>query len=288
MFTKSVLFKTLVKSCPMTAAMAFMLFMGLGSFTAHGDVENGIMNISQDDLAWIGETIYRKECGGKTEMLLAWNRGEEFPSLGIGHFIWYPKGMEGPFEESFPSFLDFARQRGVRLPAFIAAMDVPDCPWTSRQQFYRSRNSADMKSLRSFLLETRYEQTLFIVLRLKTAIPKIMEAAPLDKKSHIQSQLVRVADSSRKLYALIDYVNFKGEGIRPTERYRNQGWGLLQVLEEMRGTRQGPEAIHDFVRAAEAVLSRRVGNAPAARNEHRWLPGWKNRINDYKNLAMTT
>ena len=32
---------------------------------------------------------------------------------------------------------------------------------------------------------------------------------------------------------LIDYVNFKGEGVLETERYRGRGWGLLQVLEGM-------------------------------------------------------
>ena len=29
---------------------------------------------------------------------------------------------------------------------------------------------------------------------------------------------------------MIDYVNFKGDGLKPTERYKGEGWGLLQVL----------------------------------------------------------
>ena len=249
------------------------------------DLPSEITDISQQDLTWIGETIFKKECAGKKENLLTWNRGEDFPSLGIGHFIWYPRGMEGPFEESFPAFLTFVKKRGIPLPPFVASMKTMDCPWTSRQQFYQARNTRAMGSLYTFLLRTRHEQALFIVTRLQTALPKIMDAAPHHKKGHILNQFFRIADSSKKLYALIDYVNFKGEGIKPTERYNNQGWGLLQVLEEMRGTEAGPEAIHEFVRAAEIVLARRVDNAPAHRNEHRWLSGWKNRVNDYRQLS---
>jgi hypothetical protein len=77
---------------------------------------------------------------------------------------------------------------------------------------------------------------------------------------------------------LMDYVNFKGEGVSPSERYRGQGWGLLQVLETMPAT--GP-AIPAFVEAADKVLTRRVANSPPARGEARWLAGWRNRLETY-------
>jgi hypothetical protein len=83
------------------------------------------------------------------------------------------------------------------------------------------------------------------------------------------------------MYALIDYVNFKGEGVLKTERYAGQSWGLLQVLEEMHGIESGPEALQEFCKAARAVLARRVMNAPKERNEQKWLPGWEKRINTY-------
>jgi hypothetical protein len=76
---------------------------------------------------------------------------------------------------------------------------------------------------------------------------------------------------------LVDYVNFKGEGTLPSERYKGQGWGLLQVLEEM-GDRP---PLLEFRRAADTVLTRRVKNSPPGRGESRWLPGWKNRIRTY-------
>ncbi|MBQ8900457.1 MAG: hypothetical protein IJY72_05825, partial [Akkermansia sp.] len=66
-----------------------------------------------------------------------------------------------------------------------------------------------------------------------------------------------------------------------TERYNGQGWGLLQVLEEMKGYPQGRAATAEFSRAAATVMRRRVANSPAARGEKRWLAGWLNRCNTY-------
>jgi hypothetical protein len=79
------------------------------------------------------------------------------------------------------------------------------------------------------------------------------------------------------MFCLIDYVNFKGEGTNPKERYRGQGWGLMQVLEDMRGGT--PTA---FAEASKRVLSRRVANSPPERGEQRWLAGWHNRCEAYK------
>ena len=59
-------------------------------------------NISRSELNAIGEKIFKNEAAGKKENLVYWNEGENFPSLGIGHFIWYKQGEPGIFEESFP------------------------------------------------------------------------------------------------------------------------------------------------------------------------------------------
>ncbi|MBU1171802.1 MAG: hypothetical protein KKD44_19790 [Proteobacteria bacterium] len=259
-------------------------FLCAQSLGAKEKPSGGKIQITKDDLTWIGHTIFQQECGGKREKLLTWNRGEDFASLGIGHFIWYPVGQDGPFEESFPAFLSFLRKRGIHLPRWMDDRADTDCPWKDRKSFYMAKDSARMKSLEDFLIRTMPEQSLFIVTRLNKAFPKMMANAPRHTKIHVRNQFYRVADSSNKLYALIDYVNFKGEGTRLSERYNNEGWGLLQVLEEMKGTETGHAALKEFSRAAEAVLTRRVYNAPLHRNEARWLPGWKNRVGAYKNL----
>jgi hypothetical protein len=87
-----------------------------------------------------------------------------------------------------------------------------------------------------------------------------------------------VAATPNGVYALVDYVNFKGEGTNPRERYRGQGWGLLQVLQEMNDNSAGPAAA-EFSRAAKRVLARRIANAP--RREDQWRAGWFTRCDSY-------
>jgi hypothetical protein len=107
----------------------------------------------------------------------------------------------------------------------------------------------------------------------------LAEAAPADR-ANVQQQFERLARTPRGCYALVDYVNFKGEGVLHTERYQGQGWGLLQVLESMHDTSDAA-AVDEFSRAAKAILTRRVHNAPAERHESRWLMGWIRRVNSY-------
>jgi hypothetical protein len=135
-----------------------------------------------------------------------------------------------------------------------------------------------MLQLRDLLKDTVGWQARFAALRMEGALPKMLAAAPAVERDRIQTNFYRVAREPLGLYALMDYVNFKGEGVSPSERYRGQGWGLLQVLETMSPT--GP-AIRAFVKAADSVLTRRVANSPPARGEAKWLPGWRNRLRTY-------
>jgi hypothetical protein len=81
---------------------------------------------------------------------------------------------------------------------------------------------------------------------------------------------------------LIDYVNFKGEGVLETERYRGRGWGLLQALEGMPEGDTAQNAPREFAASAAQVLRERVNNSPPARNERRWLAGWLDRVATYR------
>ena len=222
----------------------------------------------------IGQKIWQNEGQGKIENLTVWNKGEEFPSFGIGHFIWYPQGVEGPFTESFPQLITQI-QKEITLPNWLSK--TTDAPWPNRQRFYADINSAKMNSLRVLLHNNIPQQVEFIVQRMEAALPKMLAALPTRaQRDHVRRQFYRVAQQPNGIYTLIDYVNFKGEGISTKERYKGQGWGLLQALENMR---DATEALPEFVRAADFVLTRRVQNAP--RNESRWLPGWRNRLQTY-------
>ena len=181
----------------------------------------------------IGRKIWQNECGGTVAGLTSWNAGENFASLGIGHFIWYPAGVRGPFEESFPPFVRYVERRGAKLPELLLGRKDAACPWNSRAEFLAAASSPRMKQLRIFLVDTIDLQADFLVERLRDALPKILAAAPDEKRGKIEEQFNRLAGSAQGCYALIDYVNFKGEGVLLTERYRGHGWGLLQVLEGM-------------------------------------------------------
>src|SRR5687767_5521069 len=59
-------------------------------------LESAAFGLSDSELDRIGRRVWQNECGGRRDGLTSWNVGEDFASLGIGHFIWYPKGMDGP------------------------------------------------------------------------------------------------------------------------------------------------------------------------------------------------
>jgi len=236
--------------------------------------------LSHADVLKIGKKIWQNECNGTISGLTSWNQGEDFASLGIGHFIWYPKGQRGPFEESFPKVVSFISKRGAKLPTFLLGPADKPCPWNSRTEFLGAQHSTEMNQLRQFLADTIDLQAEFLLARLDAALPKMLAEAPPAERANVQEQFQRLTKTPQGCYALIDYVNFKGEGVLHTERYQGQGWGLLQVLEAMHGTSDAG-AVDEFSRAAKAVLTRRVQNSPAERHESRWLSGWIRRVNSY-------
>jgi hypothetical protein len=237
------------------------------------------IDLSHAEALQIGKKIWQNECNGTIAGLTSWNEGENFASLGIGHFIWYPKNQRGPFEESFPKLVGFISRRGAKLPNLLLGLGELPCPWNSRAEFSRAQQNPEMKQLRQFLADTVDLQAEFLVKRLETALPKMLGEAPAEERDNIREQFARVAGSPQGCYALVDYVNFKGEGVLHTERYRDQGWGLLQVLAGMHGN--GPGAVAEFSRSAATVLTRRVQNSPPERKESRWLSGWLNRVHSY-------
>jgi hypothetical protein len=237
------------------------------------------ITLSKNEAAAIGKKIWRNECNGTVSGLTSWNEGENFASLGIGHFIWYPRGQKGPFDESFPKLIAFLVAHGAGVPEWLRQAAHSDCPWNSRKEFLQAQDSPRMKELRQFLAETVDLQSQFLVDRLERSLPKMLaEAAPAER-ARVEQNFRRLSETSRGCYALIDYVNFKGEGVLHSERYQGQGWGLLQVLEEMRSGKYDP--VEEFSRSAALVLRRRVQNAPPERHESRWLTGWLNRVNGY-------
>lgn len=227
----------------------------------------------------IAEKIWKNECGGTKEGLTFWNAKENFPSLGIGHFIWYPVGKREQFTETFPSLLAFLQEENVQLPSWLTTSK--GCPWATRDAFYKDIHSEKMNELRELLFTTRHLQASFIANRLKSSFEEIQSSLPSqDKEKNIQCFHL-LSQDPKGLYALIDYLNFKGSGLSSFEAYKGQGWGLKQVLQRIPSSSEEP--LVDFVREAKALLKERVQNAPPERNEERFLTGWLNRIDSYLN-----
>ena len=137
--------------------------------------------------------------------------------------------------------------------------------------------SPRMLELRGLLKRTIAGQASFAAIRLGASTPKMLAAASSSERERIKLNFYRVAGERLGPYALMDYVNFKGEGVNPTERYSGQGWGLLQVLEAM------PAAgapLDGFVKAADQVLTdvSRTRRAPATRQV---VAGMRSRLETY-------
>ena len=244
------------------------------------------INLSPAETRRIGKKIWQNECNGTVAGLTSWNAGENFASLGIGHFIWYPKGAARPVRGEFSEFVSFAGTSERRCQSGCNSSSViqgPDCPWNSRAEFHQASQTVQMKRTAPIPREDRRSPGGVSGRALAaSASENARRSARQPKRATVQQQFDRVADSPSGCYALVDYVNFKGEGVLATERYAGQGWGLLQVLEGMSQENSGREAVKNFAESAKKVLTNRVHNAPPERNESRWLPGWLNRINTYR------
>lgn len=234
--------------------------------------------LTDEQTADIGQKIWQNEGLGRVDYLTVWNEGEDFPSFGIGHFIWYPQGVNGPFVASFPVLRDYLAMH-MKLPGWLA--EAKYSPWQSREDFYQQFDSLKMRELRLLLEQSVSLQVEVIVQRMEAALPKMLRAAVgSDLRVYLEQQFYKVAAEPSGPYALVDYINFKGEGVALRERYQGEGWGLLQVLMNM--DPQANDVMAEYIRSADAVLTQRVSNAP--RDESRWLLGWRKRLQSYSEL----
>lgn len=249
--------------------------------------ERPVMQLNPKLAQKVGRQVWLNETGGRRDAITSWNASENFASVGIGHFIWFPAGLKSPFQESFPELLVYLRDRGAELPTWLDQASIPSCPWRSRSEFRRDFNGRRLTELREFLLRTVGLQAEFLALRMQEALPKILAAVRSEnERDYVAFQFNRVMRASPDLYPLIDYVNFKGEGINPKEAFPNrdtgemQGWGLKDVLLAMRGTDDGTTSVlNGFADAAAATLLRRIGNRP---RDKRWQRGWLKRVDTYR------
>jgi len=244
------------------------------------------INLTPKQANFIAQKVWQNEGAGKDKYLIWWNKGEDFASLGIGHAIWFPKGHTEKFREVFPMMIAFMQEKGVKMPSWLTP--ETDFPWQTKEEFNNAKlnNTKKYKELFTFLKKTFSIQAEFMSDRLSRALPEMLKSiANVHQKERIKTRfndMLYKNDGSideTGLYILLDYTNFKGEGTLKSERYNDQGWGLLQVLEhmDMRITNK----YKSFSNSAKAMLSRRIKNSPPQRGEERWRKGWNVRLDTY-------
>lgn len=249
-------------------------------------MQRSLRALDEDQLDWVGQKIFHNECAGQLQCLVHWNESEAFPSLGIGHFIWYPEGVNERFVESFPALIRYMEQRQLKIPRWLRELKPFDAPWPDRETFLSVSDSPEMASLREFLAGSQGVQAEFIFRRAKESLAKIVRAAPEPRREQVRQTLQALSQTPGGVYALMDYVNFKGEGLSATERYNGEGWGLLQVLLAMpvsaAPAEPGERTLAAFRQAAAKVLTRRADNAQNPVERERWLSGWLKRVQTYR------
>ena len=247
------------------------------------------MNLTKEQKITLGKEIWKNETNKKEESLIFWNSNEKFLSLGIGHFIWYPVKSEKVFEQTFPNLLTLFKKRKILLPSWLNKAHKEGAPWKNKKEFdaAKKNNDSRLNDLKKLLLNTTDVQTDFIIERLYKTWPKILKNAPHNKRNTMKKNFEQLTKTYQGMFALIDYLNFKGTGINKNERYKGQGWGLLQVLEAMPNQILPDQTVTEFFKAAKKILSLRVANAPInKKHESKWLQGWIKRISKYPTFNL--
>ncbi len=238
------------------------------------------IKLNDDDAYALGMRVWKNEARGRLDEIIWWNKNENFASMGIGHFLWFPKEHEKGYVGSFSTFISFLQEKEVPVPEWLSKKNAP-CPWDSKESFDKATNSTKMKELRTLLNNTIPLQALYIADRLQNALPQILNTIDSPKKDHVQRMFECLSHTPQGIYALTDYINFKGEGISDMLNHRSGGWGLKHVLQGMPADTDTERAVWEFVRSAKKRLLERVLENPQKRSERTWLLGWKNRLDTY-------
>lgn len=183
--------------------------------------------------------------------------------------------------------IQFMREKNIVLPKWLNTLDPFAAPWSSREDFLKQEQTTEVVELKQFLFATQTTQTQFLILRTQHALEQIIASSPAEIRSPLKRFINELTQNTQGIYAVVDYVNFKGEGLNPNERYNHQGWGLMQVLEAAiavetaKGRADKISSIERFSLAATQILELRAKNAPNPIERTRWLDVWKKRINTY-------
>jgi hypothetical protein len=241
---------------------------------------SALASLNELDAKKIGMVIWNNEAEKRVDLLAYWGSYSTFPEIGIGHYIWYPQGQTGPYTAQFPPLCAYMQERGVQLPQWILeAYTAGGAPWQTRDEFIRDTERTN--ELRQFLASTVDLQTQFMIKRLEDEWIAILAEAPSDRQEHLCHSFNLMRSSLLGTYALVDYLNFKGNGLNPREERNGHRFGLLQVMLDL------PDGLNDenitkaFAICAARRLVNYIGHFYPEYRPVKFLAGWVKRVSTY-------
>ena len=232
------------------------------------------LQVSKEHHAVIGQHVRLNYTGGKYELLTYWSKDDAYPMLGIANFLWYPAGYRGKFSDDFPSVQAALQAEGVALPDWLKP--GRPAPWPDREAFIAKFHSEEMEQLRQMLASTVEIQTRVLIARAERSFSAMLDVLPQEERPAIREEFERVAATTVGVYALVDYVHFKGEGAIADADKRKGSRGLLRVLEVMSRGPHSAVANEDFADAAIQVL------IPPDATPSNWHSIWRRHVDTYR------
>ena len=284
----------------------------------------------------LSQALYKNEANCQLQNLTYWNSKEPFPSLGLPHAIWYSRqNTDKKYQEQFPELIRFIRTHlkqnekvALTWPSLISKESIGPAPWKNQEAFakiqtlslgieatenaeqllnLKERNpdlygqAYSLFALRHFLgnpivlkLQARYViDKTFLALH---TILQAFESEQPQSTGRVYEYLQTLLSSQEGVLALVDYLNFKGDGLKHSEKLEPSGfyWGLKTVLSlashpEFHKTLcndiKDPEcALQKFSEASLCALQRVAYEAgpegsDVQKQKYIWLNGgWSSRI----------
>jgi hypothetical protein len=234
--------------------------------------EEGPFGLSKHQLLSLGYRMWNNYAGGTLEGLTKWDGSDEhhqFMYLGIANNIWKPANADPMFGQDWPTVARRLQELGCKIQPWM----LEDCPWKTEEEFDASFNGKKMTWLRNHLSKKKLvrAQAFCIAERLERTIDEnsvdsLLTGLNDDQKAVVKKNFDLVVHTKNPFgcYALIDYVNFKGEGkLGISSQFNGESWGLLQVLLNMKTPEDGANdstIINTFVDGAKVTLHNRIIN----------------------------
>lgn len=256
----------------------------------------GPFGLNKDQLLSLGYRMWHNYAGGTLEGLTKWGGSDadhQFMYLGIANNVWLPEGASAIFQADWPTVAQRLQDLGCKIKPWM----LGDCPWQTQEEFDADFNSKKMVWLRTHLSKKKLvrAQAFCTAERLQRSMDpsspdSLFKGLTADQSALVQKNFDLVVHCSNPsgIYALIDYVNFKGEGrIGEAEEFNGQSWGLLQVLLNMKTPSDGAsdtEVMMAFVQSAKFTLCQRIIKhriQDPNNNDVQYLDLWVTHLNDY-------